>query len=108
MDETRSLMEEHGAALCLADRLSRHVAPVWRTADWGYLRLHEGRADPWPHYGRQALASWVERLAECWGSGDEVFVYFNNDPGGWAVHDARALRRLAERAGLSVATLPPV
>jgi uncharacterized protein YecE (DUF72 family) len=102
-DETRALLEEHGAALCLADRKSRHVAPRWRTTDWGYLRLHEGRAHPWPHYGKQALASWAARLADCWGPGDEVLVYFNNDPGGWAVRDARTLLRLAARAGLPVA-----
>lgn len=95
--ETRALLEEHGAALCLADRRSTLLGPVWRTADWGYVRLHEGRARPHPHYGRQALASWVDRVRSCWSGDEEVFVYFNNDQGGWAVRDARTLRRRAER-----------
>ena len=50
---TRSAtLERHGAALCWADRRGRPVTPLWRTADFGYLRLHEGRAEPRPRYGR--------------------------------------------------------
>jgi len=46
---------------------------------------------------QQALArTWRRRLAEAWPGG-EVFVYFNNDPGGAAVYDARAFRRLVNR-----------
>jgi cob(I)alamin adenosyltransferase len=32
-----------------------------------------------------------------------VFVFFNNDRGGAAIHNARTLRRMAERRGLQVA-----
>jgi uncharacterized protein YecE (DUF72 family) len=46
--EVRTLLEQHDAALCLADRGSRPVTPLWRTAGWGYLRMHEGRATPHP------------------------------------------------------------
>jgi uncharacterized protein YecE (DUF72 family) len=34
-DQTRALLGERGAALCLADSPHR-TTPVWRTADWGY------------------------------------------------------------------------
>ncbi|MGF7235185.1 MAG: DUF72 domain-containing protein, partial [Frankia sp.] len=61
--DTQAVLGTHGAALCWADRHSRPVTPLWRPADWGYLRLHEGRARPWPHYGVGALAGWVRRLA---------------------------------------------
>ena len=101
-EEVRALLEAHGAALCWADRLGRPVTPLWRTADWGYLRLHEGRAQPRPRYGRAALASWVRRAAAAWSDQADVFVYFNNDPGGAAVHDARAFRRTAVAAGRGV------
>src|SRR5258706_4914532 len=46
--EVRQILEAHNAALCWADRLGRPLTPLWRTADWGYLRLHEGRANPRP------------------------------------------------------------
>ncbi|MFD8637772.1 DUF72 domain-containing protein [Streptomyces sp. NPDC059533] len=92
--EVRSVLTERGAALCWADRGSRPVTPLWRTADWGYVRFHEGRAHPWPKYGRTALRSWAERIAETWPRDADVFAYFNNDPGGAAVADARAFIRL--------------
>ena len=98
-DELRALLERRGAALALADRLSRPVTPLWRTADWGYLRLHEGRGPRRPCYGRAALRSWAQRLVELWPAGADVFVYFNNDPRGCAVHDARLFAAEVGAAG---------
>ena len=49
--EVRQVLAEHGAALCWADQLGRPVTPLWRTAGWGYLRFHQGAAQPWPRYG---------------------------------------------------------
>lgn len=96
-DEVRDLLTRHGAALAWADRKGRPVTPLWHTATFGYLRLHEGRARPWPRYGRTALKSWLDRLPAV-----PTYVYFNNDPGGAAVTDALALATLARRRGLPV------
>ncbi|MFI6513806.1 DUF72 domain-containing protein [Streptosporangium sp. NPDC050855] len=87
-DPVRETLAAHGAALCWADRLGRPQTPLWRTADWGYLRFHEGRANPWPSYGDDALRSWLRRLGETWDDRCDVYVYFNNDPGGAAVRNA--------------------
>ena len=76
-----------GRPLPAADSPHRHT-PVWRTADWTYLRLHEGTAHPRPCYDRQALAAWAARLADLVGPGADAYVYFNNDPGGCAIRDA--------------------
>ncbi|MEU2391719.1 DUF72 domain-containing protein [Streptomyces sp. NPDC007369] len=92
--DVRDVLTARGAALCWADRGSRPVTPLWRTADWGYLRFHEGRAQPWPRYGRTALRAWAGRIADAWPREADVFAYFNNDPGGAAVRDAEAFRRL--------------
>jgi uncharacterized protein YecE (DUF72 family) len=101
-DDCRRLLERHGATLCWADRRGRPVAPLWTTAGFGYLRLHEGRAAPWPRYGRTALASWLDRLKDF----SDAYVFFNNDPGGAAVTDAAALAALARRRGLPVTRTP--
>jgi len=101
-DEIHELLIRHHAALCWADRLGHPVTRLWRTADWGYLRLHEGAAQPWPRYGQQALGSWVRRIAETWADQEEVFAFFNNDPGGAAVCDAAAFAAIARRAGRQV------
>ncbi|MFC7549947.1 DUF72 domain-containing protein [Plantactinospora sp. GCM10030261] len=105
-DRVRETLAVHGAALSWADRNSRPVTPLWRTTDWGYLRMHEGRARPWPRYGRTALTTWVRRIAERFGADEPVHVYFNNDPGGAAIIDAVAFAALARRQGLPVGRTP--
>lgn len=104
-DETFKLLTDRGAAFCLADSPRRRT-PVVRTADWGYLRLHEGRARPHPCYGRAALEAWARRLAELWDPDDDVYVFFNNDPRGCAVRDARVFAPAARRAGLQPTRVP--
>lgn len=60
-----------------------------------YLRLH----GPDPHwlyagcYGEDGAAWWADRIREWTHQGHSVHAYFNNDGGGNAVRDARALRR---------------
>lgn len=112
-DETRRILEKHGAALCFADGnlnkmdiRSRPVAPFWRTTDWGYLRLHHGAAAPDPCYGRTALKSWAERLADLFDDREDLFVYFNNDEQGCAPANSRTFARYIERAGLTPTRVP--
>ncbi|MFI2369484.1 DUF72 domain-containing protein [Streptomyces sp. NPDC018833] len=101
-EEIAGVLAARGAALCWADRGSRPVTPLWRTADWGYLRFHEGRAKPWPGYGRQALAAWAGRAADAWSDRADVYAFFNNDPGGAAVRDAVSFARAVASGGRTV------
>jgi uncharacterized protein YecE (DUF72 family) len=95
----RDVLTRRQAALVWADRDSRRITPLWRTTDWGYVRLHAGRAKPWPRYGRTALASWTDRIRSEFDDTDDVFVYLNNDPGGAAVVDARTLIAMSAHRG---------
>ena len=104
-DEVRAILVRHGAALCLADRRGP-LTPIWRTADWTYLRFHTGRASPEPCYGRTALETWVERIGAEWGAADDVYAYFNNDPRACALRDARVFALAARRAGLDPTRIP--
>ena len=90
-DEIRQILAAYDATLCWADRRGHPITPLWRTATWGYLRFHEGTAQPWPSYGPQALRSWVTRLTETWPDEADVYVYFNNDPEGHAIRDSERL-----------------
>jgi len=107
VDPVRELLERRGAALCLADRRGLR-SPLWRTADWTYLRFHEGRATPRPCYGRTALRTWAERLADGWAPTDEVWVFFNNDPRGCAPRDAARFATALRHAGLNPTRVPAV
>ncbi|MFJ8027324.1 DUF72 domain-containing protein [Streptomyces sp. NPDC096311] len=104
--EVRKVLESRGAALCWADVLARPVTPLWRTADWGYVRFHEGRAQPWPRYGRQSLTTWVRRVTDTWSDDHDVYAYFNNDPNAAAIHDSVAFARAARTTGLTVTRTP--
>jgi uncharacterized protein YecE (DUF72 family) len=104
--EVQQVLAAHDAALCWADRLGHPVTPLWRTAGGGYRRFHEGAAQPWPRYGRQALRSWAARIQHSWAAQRDVYVYFNNDPGGAAVTDSVTFAGLARQAGLPVTRVP--
>ncbi|MFF3323438.1 DUF72 domain-containing protein [Streptomyces sp. NPDC002889] len=105
--ELRAVLEAHASALCWADRGSRPVTPLWRTASWGYMRFHAGIAEPQPRYGRQALKSWARRIADTWPDDNDVYVYFNNDAGGAAVVDAAKFAQAATALGRTVSRTPP-
>lgn len=105
-DEVNAVLAERDVALCWTDVRGWPRTKLWRTASWGYLRMHEGAAQPWPHYGDQALRSWSRRIAQAWPGESDVFVYFNNDPGGAAVRDAVRFAAIAQRDGHSVSRTP--
>ncbi len=104
-DNVYRVLNEHNSALCLTDR-ARQRGPVVRTADWYFLRFHEGVARPRPCYGDQALAGWIDRLAAEWPGTGDGYVFFNNDHRACAVRDAARFAVLAGRAGLGPTRAP--
>jgi uncharacterized protein YecE (DUF72 family) len=63
------------------------------TGGWSYIRFHEGGHQPHgAGYTREKLRRWARRIERLPAS--EIYVYFNNDPGGAAVRDARTLCEL--------------
>jgi uncharacterized protein YecE (DUF72 family) len=105
-DTVRQVLESHGAALCWADVLGRPRGPLWRTAGWGYMRFHQGRASPWPSYGDASLRAWLHRIGEAWDRDHDAYVYFNNDPGGAAIRNAVRFAELARAEGRPVSRTP--
>lgn len=105
-DEVRDVLVEQGAALCWADVQGRPRGPLWRTTTWGYLRMHQGAAEPWPRYGKQALRSWAQRLADTWSDRSRVYTFFNNDPGGAAVVNAMEFAVIMRDLGRTVTRTP--
>ena len=105
-DEVRDVLVAHNAATVWADRGEHVLGPVWRTADWGYVRLHEGASAEPPCYTRPTLDAWARRIAASHAAPEDVFVYFNNDPHGCAVFDAAVFARCCARLGLRVTKAP--
>jgi uncharacterized protein YecE (DUF72 family) len=107
VEEVRSVLTDRKVALCVADRRGP-ITPLWRTADWTYLRFHGGRATPRSCYGAAELDAWVERFEAGWGRDATGFVYFNNDGNGCALRDASVYGQALARRGVSVASIPAV
>lgn len=103
--ETKDLLQRHRVALCLADS-PRRKQPVWRTADWGFVRFHEGTGPAAPGYQREVLQRWVGVIAHAWRPGEDVYAYFNNDAAGYAVKNATTFAELASASGLSPTRVP--
>jgi uncharacterized protein YecE (DUF72 family) len=107
VNDVQDVLEEHGAALCLADRRGP-VTPLWHTAGWGYLRFHSGAATPRSCYGEAALRTWADRLRDTWGPNPSGYVYFNNDFNGCALRDAGTFARLLTARGVAVSRVPDI
>jgi uncharacterized protein YecE (DUF72 family) len=99
-DETCAVLERHGAAFCEHDHVKR--APPFLTGGFRYLRFHGTTGRYSGRYGAEALRPVAADLLAWARRGRDAFVYFNNDLGGHAVHDALALLALVgeERPGL--------
>ena len=92
IEDVFQLMERYGVAHCIHDMRPLRV-PLRITAPPVYIRFH---GDP-AHGGDYQLATLeacARRIDDWRGQRLDVFVYFNNDIHGYALEDAKTLRRL--------------
>lgn len=89
--EVYELLQRAGVALCLPVGWGVPL-DVRLTASWTYIRMHSGRETV--GYGEEELRLWASRIEGFRQQGVDVYVYFNNDPDGYALRDAERLRRL--------------
>lgn len=105
-DEVRSVLDRRRAALCWADSGEQAVTPSWRTAEWGYLRLHAGLGEPAPGYRSETLLAWADRLTAAFPAGADAYVYANNDTDGAALRDIVRLAGMLRDRGLPTSRTP--
>jgi uncharacterized protein YecE (DUF72 family) len=86
------MLRESGVALVIGDHPARPFQPLELTADWTFIRFHQGRRGRNGNYSPTELQTWKRRIA-AWRSRIEVFAYFNNDWQGFALSNARSLAR---------------
>jgi uncharacterized protein YecE (DUF72 family) len=90
------LLTNHAVALCIPVGGGVHPDRV-TTAPFTYLRMHRGE-EAAGGFNRSELVSWARQIQSLRRAGKEVYVYFNNDWGGFAVRDAMALQELVGTA----------
>lgn len=89
-EEVLDLLRRHGAALVIADHPARPFQTRELTAPWTYLRFHYGHGGD-GRYGYAELEGWAAHIRR-WRENADVYAYFNNDWGGYAVENASWLR----------------
>ena len=91
VDETYSVLNAHGVALCLHDKAGSAItSPI--DDPFVYVRFHGPGGRYFGRYERDRIDRWAGVLAEQWRGGRDVYAYFNNDPEGMAVFNAQELR----------------
>jgi uncharacterized protein YecE (DUF72 family) len=96
--EALEVLRAHDIACVLADTAGRWPKVEADTSTFRYVRLH-GDAELYASgYGAASLDAWAARCLAWAETGQDVFVYFDNDMKGYAPHDAMALiHRVAGR-----------
>ena len=93
--EVYALLRRYNAAFCMFE-LAGFESPRVITADFTYIRLHGPAAYAYGGlYSDSALEAWAKRI-HAWKKLRRVYIYFDNDEAGYAVHNALALRTRLE------------
>ncbi len=94
--EAVELLRAHDIAFVVADTAGRWPLVEEVTSDHVYVRLHGDKELYTSGYTPEALDRWAGKAKGWAESGQDVYVYFDNDAKGYAPHDAMAL---IERCG---------
>ena len=87
------LLRKHNVAFCLFE-LAGFISPMSVTADFVYVRLHGPGNKYQGDYSTPVLRSWARRIRRWMRDGLDVYLYFDNDQAGYAVKNARDLKRM--------------
>jgi uncharacterized protein YecE (DUF72 family) len=89
------ILERREAAYCVMSGARLPCVPR-ATAPFVYVRMHGPDPDDLyaGSYPDEDLRAWRDRIRAWERAGRDVYVYFNNDDRGYAVANARTLRRL--------------
>jgi len=87
-----TLLRKHKVALVIGDHPKWPFQSHERTTDWTFIRLHYGRRGRNGKYSDSELDTWARRLGQ-WRRDTEIYAYFNNDWRGYALENARRLKR---------------
>ena len=85
------ILRRFDAGLCVFDMPTLR-APLVTTTDIAYFRFH-GRGELYAgSYSDDDLIDWAEKIAGLTTKLETVYIYFNNDIGGYALDNARTIR----------------
>lgn len=93
--ETVDLCREYGVSICMAD-WPEFLIETPQTTDFVYIRRHGHDRSYTGNYSTDELAADAARIKTYRENGIDVFIYFNNDLGGYAPRNALELQQMLE------------
>ena len=90
-EDVLALLDRYGAGFVTHD-LKGLISPRWASGRTAYVRFHGTGGKYRGRYGAEQIADWADWLMEQRADGRSAWAYFNNDIGGDAIADARALK----------------
>lgn len=95
VEETLEQLRRQRAGFCAFHR-EGFECPLAATASFAYLRFHGSEPRYGGNYTDQALREWAGDIRALAAEVDDFYIYFNNDPNAYAVHNALTLARMLE------------
>jgi uncharacterized protein YecE (DUF72 family) len=92
------LLSLKNVAFVIADSGNRFPYYEIVTADFVYLRLHGPQNLYASDYSESDLLNYANRIKSWLNTGKQVWVFFNNDFGGYAVKNAERLTGIINRS----------
>jgi len=89
-DEVFQILRQHNVGLCVFD-MPGLTCPLAATADFAYIRFHGSGALYSSNYSNEELVDWAKNITQLADTLKTVYIYFNNDIGGFALNNARTL-----------------
>jgi uncharacterized protein YecE (DUF72 family) len=93
-EETLRILRQHRTALVISHSSRYPVPKVIATGDFVYFRFHGPNELFASSYSNAELRQWGTRMKALLKQGFDVYAYFNNDAGGYAIANATTLKRI--------------
>jgi len=94
-DRVLETLHKYNVGFCIFD-MPHLDCPLVATADFAYIRFHGSTELYSSCYSDEELAHWAKKLKDLATNLKEVYIYFNNDAGAFAVKNAMTLGNYLE------------
>lgn len=92
-EDVYHILRERDIALCIYN-MPEFQSPLEVTASFVYIRLHGANVLYGSRYTGRELSKWADNIGLYRKGGLDVYVYFNNDAEGYAVINAKELKKM--------------
>jgi uncharacterized protein YecE (DUF72 family) len=92
-EEVFNILRQYHVGFCIFD-MPKLTSPVIATADFAYIRFHGSGSLYSSRYSDKEMADWAKKIKRLAKNLKAVYIYFNNDVGGFAIQNAEMIREL--------------